>query len=337
MTVRTRPTRRTGLAAVVATLAVTLVVGCGAIPREKSSTDVSKIAANQSEIERTYRNFEKARGAAFTALDPDILALVESGSVLAVDGGAIDVAKRLNGSASTGKGVSGAEVEDVYTPRLAEYPLWFLAVARDDTRGVRRIQVFERASSTGRWELTATPEALISTVLPVPKTSGDELETVDPNVADGLVASPSGALQAYAAVLGDPSSPRANQVTADSFVTQMRAQAAGLAKPGTTFRRTWSSQPVKHAVRTEDGGALVFGTLMRQDGWVLSPGATVSWPPTSEQRAYFGEPMARSGLLRYYHQVLLYVPPTGGVGLPRVLAQYGGVIASEDTAGVATP
>ncbi|KAA1418098.1 hypothetical protein FE697_019805 [Mumia zhuanghuii] len=328
-------TARARLTAVVGVLA--LVAGCGAIPMEKSSTEVSKIAANHTEIDRTYRNLEKARGAAFTALDPDILALVESGSVLAVDGGAIDVAKRLNGNASTGSGISAAQVEDVYTPRLSEYPLWYLAIARDEARGVRRIQIFERETSTDRWELTATPEALISTVLPVPKTSGDELETVDPDDGTALVASPGDALRAYAAALGDPQSPDAGQVTADSFVTQMRAQAAGLAKPGTTFARTWASQPVEHAVRTEDGGALVFGTLMRQDGWVLTPGATVSWPADSEQRAYFGEPMARSGVLRYYHQVLMYVPPTDGVGLPRVLAQYGGVIDSEDTAGIATP
>jgi hypothetical protein len=197
--------------------------------------------------------------------------------------------------------------------------------------------VFERASSTERWQLTASPEALLSTVLPIPRTAGDELEVVDPEDSAGLVTSPSAAMEAYAAALGDPSSPSAKQVTADSFVTQMRAQAAGLAKPGTTFRRTWASQPVQYAVRTEDGGALVFGTLMRQDGWVLTPGAVVRWPADSEQKAYLGDPMSGSGVLRYYHQVLLYVPPQGGVGLPRVLGQYGGVIGSEDTGTVAAP
>ena len=128
---------------------------------------------------------------------------------------------------------------------------------------------------------------------------------------------------------------RADQVTADSFVTQMRAQAAGLAKPGTTFRRTWSSQPVTHTMRTQDGGALVFGTLMRQDGWVLAPGATVTWPEGSEHKAYLGSLMTGSGVLRYYHQVLMYVPPQGGVGLPRVLGQYGGVVDVEETGPVA--
>ncbi|MFD1827221.1 MULTISPECIES: hypothetical protein [Mumia] len=325
------------LVAVGAALLVVSLGGCGVVPLEKTSADVSKLAAETSTVQRTYDNYEKARGAAFAALDPEVLALVETGPVLAVDTGAIDVAKRLHGNASTGRETAPAEIEDVYTPRLDAYPLWFVATARDEGRGVRRIQVFERASSTDQWELTASPEALLSTVLPVPETVDGVLQTVGPDDADGLVSAPSQALMAYAATLGNPSSPRSTEVTADSFVSQMRAQAAGLAQPGTTFRRTWASQPVQHAVRTKDGGALVFGTLMRQDGWVLTPGATVRWPAESEHKAYFGDPMSRSGVLRYYHQVLMYIPPTGGVGLPRVLAQYGGVIGSEDTGPVAAP
>ncbi|MGH1565095.1 hypothetical protein [Mumia sp. DW29H23] len=328
--------RRAALLAASA-LTLTLVTGCGVFPLEKTSNDVSKVAADHGEVDRTYRNYEKARGAAFTALDPDILALVETGPMLAVDAGAIDVAKRLHGNASTGQEVAPAEIEDVFTPRLDAYPLWFMTTARDDARGLRRVQVFERESSTAQWELTTSPEALLSTVLPVPKTVDGVVETVGPDDSDGLLSSPTAAMQAYAATLGDPNSPRATQVTADSFVTQMRAQAAALAKPGTTFQRTWASQPVTHAVRTQDGGALVFGTLMRQDGWVLAPGASVTWPEDSEQKAYLGSPMNRSGVLRYYHQVLMYVPPQGGVGLPRVLGQYGGVIGSEDTGSVAAP
>ncbi|TNC33693.1 hypothetical protein [Mumia zhuanghuii] len=329
--------RRATGAALLAVGLVTGLGGCGVVPLEKSTADVSKVAAEEPTVQRTYDNYEKARGAAFAALDPEVLALVETGPVLAVDAGAIDVAKRLHGNASTGRQTTPAQIEDVYTPRLDAYPLWFVATARDEARGVRRVQVFERASSTERWELTASPEALLSTVLPVPRTKDGALETVDPDQADGLVIAPGQALAAYAATLGDPNSPRATDVAADSFITQMRAQAAGLAQPGTTFRRSWSAQQVRHTMRTEDGGALVFGTLMRQDGWVLAPGATVRWPEGSEQRAYFGDPMARSGVLRYYHQVLMYVPPLGGVGQPRVLGQYGGVIGSEDTGPVAAP
>lgn len=331
-------TRRSSLVAALGTAAlVTALAGCGVVPLEKTSADLSKAAADPSTVQRTYDNYEKARGAAFAALDPEVLALVETGPVLAVDSGAIDVAKRLHGNASTGQESAPAEIEDVYVPRLDAYPLWFVATARDEARGVRRVQVFERASSTERWELTASPEALLSTVLPVPETTDGVLETVAPDDADGLVSAPSQTLAAYAAVLGDPSSPRAREVAVDSFVSQMRAQAAGLAQPGTTFQRTWSAQPVQYALRTKDGGALVFGTLMRQDGWVLTPGATVRWPAGSEQKAYFGDPMARSGVLRYYHQVLMYIPPTDGVGLPRVLAQYGGVIGAEDTGPIAAP
>lgn len=329
--------RRGAAATTTVVLAAALVAGCGALPLQKSSADISKVAADPDEADRIYRNYEKARDAAFSALDADILSLVETGPVLAVDAGAVDVAKRLHGNASTGQEVTPAEIEDVLTPRLDAYPLWFVTTARDEAKGVRRVQVFERESATAGWELTATPEALLSTVLPVPKTKDGVLQTVDPDSSAGLVTSPSEALKAYATALGNPQSPSAKQVTADSFVTQMRAQAAGLAKPGTTFRRTWASQPVREVMRTEDGGALVFGTLMRQDGWVLTPGTVVRWPADSEQKAYLGDPMTGSGVLRYYHQVLMYVPPQGGVGLPRVLAQYGGVIGAEDTGVTATP
>jgi hypothetical protein len=53
----------------------------------------------------------------------------------------------------------------------------------------------------------------------------------------------------------------------------------------------------------------------------------VSWPAGSPQEAFLAEGISSSGKLRYYHQVLLYLP--GGDARPRALGQYGGVVGAD--------
>ena len=60
----------------------------------------------------------------------------------------------------------------------------------------------------------------------------------------------------------------------------------------------------------------------------MQPGIKVSWPAGSPQEAFLTNGISGSGKLRYYHQVLLYVPG-GSKGEPRALGQYGGVVGAD--------
>ena len=136
------------------------------------------------------------------------------------------------------------------------------------------------------------------------------------------------AAKAYAESLADASSKSAGKVADDSFVKQMRATADTNGKlEGVKFSQSWGADDVEYVLRTADGGALAFVTLLRLDTYAVKEGLTVSWPQGTPQQAFLSSGISSSGKLRYYHQVLLYLP--GGSGKPRALGQYGGVVSAD--------
>ncbi|MFY0406167.1 hypothetical protein [Solicola sp. PLA-1-18] len=320
-------TRRCCAAALVLGLAV--LAGCGEVPQRKDAAPISKVAADGREIDAIYGRYTDVRANALKLLDPEPLGTVESGPVLAIDSGALQVAKRLQATQPFDP-EQDLEIQRVLSPRLDAYPLWFVAIVRDNVKKVTKVQIFSRSSATAEWTMVASPEALLSTRLPAFATDdAGSLETIEPKDGAGLAATPAQAITDYAAALRDPQGAEAKKVVDDSFIQQMR-QVAGQSSAikGVTFSQSWGARPVEFAMRTEDGGALVVATLLRQDGYEIADGVEVSWPEGSAQKAFLSDKLYTAGLLRYYHQVLLYVPPEGD-GLPRVLAQYGGVVDGE--------
>lgn len=309
-------------------LALSATAAC-AVPQRKSDLSVTKIAAQPEEIGQVYERYAGVRANALKLLDPEPLRTIESGPVLAIDAGSLQVARRLSQTREIDSS-QDLTVETVLAPRLGAYPLWFVAVVRDGVREVIRVQIFQRDSATSQWEMVASPETLVSTVLPSFALDADSaLESVDAGDADGLALAPQAAVDAYAAALADPSAPGATYVLDDSFIEQMREAATASASiKGVEFSQDWGAKPVQYALRTSNGGALVFATLLRQDSYDIADGRAVNWPEGSEQKALLAGKLYTAGILRYYHQVLMYVPPDGE-GKPRVLGQYGGVVSGD--------
>lgn len=311
------------LVALTCSLALT---GC-AVPHHRGDVSVSKSAAARAEVTDIFDRYREVRNSATELLDPKPLSTVETGAVLAIDTGSFEVSQRL---ARKQKGdATDVEVTDVETPRFTTYPLWFLAVVRDAALGVNRVQIFERSSSVEPWLLSASPETLAQTPLPDIRRSSGAALPVAPGDGRGMSMSAQEAADAYAAVLDDPSAPEAASIPDDSFIKQMRATAStnsGL--DGVQFDQKWEAQDVEYALRTNDGGALAFVTLVREDTYTVGAGLTVTWPEGSPQQAFLSQGIAGSGTLTYLHQVLMYIP--GGKGEPRALGQYGGVVSGED-------
>lgn len=309
----------------VAVLAGVLTAGGCALPQPKDADDVTKVAATDAEAEAIYDRYRTARQDALELLDEDPLTAVESGAVLAIDSGALLVARRLLMS-ETPDDTQDLRILDVYAPRLDSYPMWFVVVVEDAVRDLIKIQIFQRESSTAAWHLVASPETLPSTELPAVELDGDDvLESLDPEQESGLAISPQAAIDAYAGRLNDPVPTSDSQVQEDSFVSQMRSVAQQQRQiEGVGFSQQWSSRPVEYALRASDGGALVFGTLSRLDRYEIAEGRYIDWPEGSEQKAFLSGRLYSSGELRYFHQILVYVPPGGGE--PLVLGHYGGVV-----------
>ena len=319
-------TGRSRTRAVTAVLMCCLMAGCG-LPHRKDDLSVTKVAASTSQVEEVYDRYLKVRGNALHLLDPRPLTSIESGPVLAIDSGALEVARRLLLTEKPDEKQS-LRILDVLAPRLDAYPLWFVVVAADGARDVTKVQIFQRESATSQWELVASPEVLSSTTLPELQTdTSGALVGAPPDSDEGLVASPAAALDSYAAALDDPASSAADEVAVDSFVRSMRDVAVRQsAIEGVRFAQAWSAQPVEYALRTVDGGALVFATLVRVDRYRIEAGRAIDWPEGSEQEAFLSGRLYSTGVLRYFHQVLMYVPPASD-DKPFVLGQYGGVVA----------
>jgi hypothetical protein len=311
---------------VASVAACSLAAGGCALPHRKDDLSVTKVAASNTQVEQVYDRYLKIRRNALHVLDARPLTSIESGPVLAIDAGALQVARRL---LLTEKPQERQDISilDVLAPRLDAYPLWFVVVAADQVGDVTRVQIFQRERATSQWEMVASPETLPSTTLPEFETDATgALVGVRPDSAEGLAISPTAALNAYSNALDDPASPEARLVAVDAFVRTMRGVAAQQsAIAGVRFAQSWSARPVEYALRTSDGGALVFATLVRVDRYRIEPGRAIDWPEGSEQKAFLSGRLYSTGELRYFHQVLMYVPPTSG-GKPFVLGQYGGVV-----------
>ena len=311
--------------AVAAVLSCFLAVGCG-LPHPKDDLSVTKVAALTTPVEEVYDRYLKIRQNALHVLDGRPLTSIESGPVLAIDSGALQVARRLL-LTEPPDDKQRLHVLEVLTPRLGEYPLWFVVVAADEARDVTKVQIFQRETAISQWELVASPEMLTSTSLPDFETDASgALVVAEPDSDDGLVASPATALDAYASALDDPGSSGADQVAEDSFIRAMRDVAdRQSAIEGVRFSQEWSARPVEYALRTVDGGALVFATLQRVDHYRITSGRASDWPDGPEQEAFLSGRLYSTGRLRYFHQVLMYIPPESA-DKPFVIGQYGGVV-----------
>lgn len=305
-------------------LAVVLA-GC-AVPREREVKTIDKIAATDDDVLAVYTRYREVRNAAIDLLDPKPLSTIEAGATLAIDAGSFEVAQRL--STTREETTGDIEVLDVKTPRFSTYPLWYYSVVRDGSRGVQRVQIFERASAVEPWLLVSTPEALADTTLPSIRSSDGAARRVDTTDGAGMAMSIDEAAGAYVRTLTDPSAPESDTIEDDSFIDQMREAAAvnaGLA--GVGFSQEWKAEDVQYALRTSDGGALAFVTLLRTDRYTVDDGLQVTWPAGSPQQAFLADGLQDSGVLNYLHQILVYLP--GGKEKPRALGQFGGVVSGD--------
>ena len=302
-----------------------VLTGCASIPSERGDLTLSKRAADPADVDAIYDRYLAVRNTAIGLLDPKPLSTVESGAVLAIDTGSFEVSQRL--STSQDEESENLAVSEVETPTFSKYPLWFVATAFDSDAEVNRIQVFQRDSAVDPWLLVAAPQTVVSTQLPEIRHDGDGAAVaVPPSNGTGMKMSPQEAAESYAQALGSTAKP--SEVEQDDFIRQMRdAFDANRSLEGVSLTQDWAAEKVVHALRTDDGGALVFVTLLRRDTYTVEPGVTVSWPTGSPQEAFLAEGISSTGKLDYYHQVLLYLP--GGQERPRALGQYGGVISAE--------
>jgi hypothetical protein len=307
----------------VASIAV--LVGCGVVPQPRRNVEMEQ-AIDKSDVAQILDHYRDVRNTAIGLLDAKPLSIVESGPVLAIDSGSFEVSQRLSRTESEDE--RELQVTTIEAPSFAKYPMWFMVTAFDPAARVDVVQIFERRTPVDPWLLVAAPQTVPSTRIPSIRHDGHgNAVRVSPSNGKGMEMSPQAAAAAYARALGSMSDTSAD-IVRDDFIRKMRSafvQANTL--QGVTVTQSWAAEKVEHALRTKDGGALVWVTLLRLDNYTVQQGIKVSWPAGSPQQAFLANGISNTGKLRYYHQVLLYLP--GGQQKPRALGQYGGVVSAD--------
>jgi hypothetical protein len=309
--------------ALVGTIA--LLASCGMVPQPRRHVEMEQ-AVDKADVSQILDHYRDVRNTAIGLLDAKPLSIVESGPMLAIDSGSFEVSQRLSRTESEDE--RELQVTTIEAPSFSRYPLWFMVTAFDPSARVDVVQIFERRTPVDPWLLVAAPQTVPSTRLPSVRHDGNgRAVRVAPSNGKGMAMSPQAAAAAYARALGSMSD-TSGDVERDDFIRKMRSafvQANRL--EGVSVTQTWAAEKVEHALRTDDGGALVWVTLLRLDNYNVQQGIKVSWPAGSPQQAFLANGISNTGKLRYYHQVLLYLP--GGQQKPRALGQYGGVVSAD--------
>lgn len=310
-------------------LTMFLISAC-AIPLPRSDDDVSRPAVDDQTAHEVFERYTAVHDTAVELSDAKPLSVVEADPLLAIDAGSFEVSQPGPGNGA--ENASGkARLAGTYIPRFAKYPMWFIARITGPADDVERVAVFTRRASTEPWQMVESPQILADTTLPSPREIDGALATVRPDSRSGLSMSPQDAADVYAQALDDPDSQAAKQLGKDGFIAHMRQAAHSESElENTTFTQSWQALDVRHAARTQDGGAMAWITLSRKDTYRVKSGMKVTWPKGSPQQAFLGDGITGDGALRFYHQLLLFIPADGA---PRALGQYGGVIGADPVAG----
>jgi hypothetical protein len=182
---------------------------------------------------------------------------------------------------------AGGEVALLGAPRPR-----LLAVSRGD--GYPRLIIAQTVTSEGGLpflHLLTTPDPLTPyrigmsvTMLPLSTVQPfDALSLGSPLVTAGtrLAVTPSELLNRYAAGMAFPGKAPSNPlIAADSFSTQLRTRAAGVANEVSAqaaFSQVHKVVPGSvYAVQQASGDALVFGALQRTDSFAVKPGQAIN-------------------------------------------------------------
>ncbi|MGK5553949.1 hypothetical protein ACSNOI_20235 [Actinomadura kijaniata] len=255
---------RAPLAAGLAMGLVTASAACG------GSGAAEPPALTRDEARAVLGRYEAAVGQAGQRLDAAALPAVETDPQLAMDTAAVRLRRAVGQRTGPLKFASTA----FYIPRVAGYPRWFAveAVTGAGRQALRHALLFTQARAGGPWLLAADPypgDAVLRNV----ELDDDAYAVAVPPDAPGLAVAPGRIAAAHAALLtGGPQAPGATALApgprTDQAHTALRQGVAALGRRGITFTSTFTpaALPV-YALRTRDGGAVVWYALRQNEGY----------------------------------------------------------------------
>ncbi|MFI1163052.1 hypothetical protein ACH4UM_05440 [Streptomyces sp. NPDC020801] len=304
--------RKALTAASVAALSLT-ASGCVVVHGEREVLP----ATTRAEAAKALTQFTAAYNKADKAYDSSLDADYVTGAL-----GAIDAA-RLKAGHTNSPGGNAAHTPLTLTdakftiPKKAGWPRWFLADARGNKGGdARWLLVFTRDSLAERWQV-----AFLTLVAPgdVPRFKQDKdgwAEAVPAN-STRLAIAPSDLSRQYATYLKNGG----KTFAAGTHTTGWRKlRAKDASRPGLATQ--YIDEPLTNgayaplALRTADGGALVFFTTHHYEKQTAAAGASVPTPDKDVQALTSGE--VKQALTMEFVSNEVVLDPARGSGVQRV-------------------
>ncbi|MDK1359417.1 hypothetical protein QNO00_03940 [Arthrobacter sp. zg-Y1219] len=334
--------RRRGPAAAFGTaLAAVLAFGAvpapalAALPLTAAPTSEASEAADEADetvppvvldaqLERILDDVATTVQEADAAKDPALLATRAGGPAAALRKAGYATAAKVPTHAAP-EAVSAEPLKTDLIMGGTEFPRSIVAVTQGPENEVPQALLLVQNSARENYKLVSSVRMLPGTSFP-PRPAGNA--GVDPAPADsaeGLAASPQAAVDALADALTNPAGKNKDTFSPNTFAEAVtKFQTDVTASPDNEFAKiTFKHTPVPKdtsALRTADGGAIVFGYM--DSSYTSVPreaGDSINLEGTIYQ-TLTGETSTDAGIdVKYGEGVMLYVPPAGSTAPLQVI------------------
>lgn len=296
-------------------------------PPSASPPAVSSAPITLGQAQGVLAGYTTVNNGANAERSDTLLAVAETGSSFAIDTG---LYRRQRGLGAAPYPAFGPVQATYYIPRRepAGGPRWFVVRVANafsaQPKQVTSIEylVFTQATRGGAWRNAIEPYLLPGTAAPRIAVGADGLATAVSSTALTVTVAPGQLPAVTAAALDGAGSAVADPGNLSDLADQ-RFWRGKL--PGATVTDTHApaagANGQEFALRTSDGGALVFYTdaaeltVTARQGTMLHLTVPGFFSP--------GQALSRAGM-SYLEQVAAYDPPAGG-GAPHVVADYSGI------------
>ena len=332
LTMSTLPVGRRGLFLGAGSLLATgLLAACGSEPTPPAAPPTGKELAEPAPAQTTGQitaivpEVNAAVAAADKALDPKKLGPRVSGSAVKFRTAAYEMIGRAKEWKEELR-VPGAKLLVPLTSLSEEFPRVSIALVEDSAKeGVPYFLALQQADAKSGYTTWGWAQQAVGVEMPmVPDAAvGSEQVTDD---AEGLVMTPKKALELYAAVLsnGAESDPDGQlganpfqTATHERIQTERKELNAGVEKDeAATIHEKFSVNTEEFVgLRTDDGGAIVMGTLTSSRKVAIKDGAKVSYAEDNAYTKVIGKKEFSSEFVRTYGtHVAMYLPSADAGG-----------------------
>ena len=326
LTMSTRPVGRRGLfLGAGGLLAAGLLAACGEEVEPPPAPPTGKELAEPTPAQTTEQitaivpEVNAAVVAADKALDPKELSPRVTGSAVEFRTAAYEMIEKAEEWAEELR-VPGEELLVPLTSVDAEFPRVAIALVEDsEEEGVPYFMALQQEDAKSPYTTWGWAQQAVGVDMPMVPDAAVGSEQVTPD-SEGLVMTPAKALELYASVLSlgdaeDPDdllAPNPFQTgTHERIQTERKELNAGVEKDeAATVHESFSVKDDEFAgLRTDDGGAIVLGTLLSTRKVSIKDGATMRYAEDNKYTKVIGKKEFTSEYIRKYGtHVALFIP-----------------------------